>query len=247
MTALLEVYGLGRRASVEARTIVHQSDRSTVYRCQVPDLSRTVICKEPQGPTAGARLVHERRILKRLAGIEGIPTLDADAATDGTLTFEDDGATPLHALLAVRRLVPAEVAAIGQGVARILAAIHRLGVLHKDLNPSNILLQGEAIRPVLIDFDLATTFAEERPGFTHHSEITGTLGYLAPEQTGRMARPIDQRSDLYALGITLYELATGELPFRSNDALQVIRDHLATVPVAPVRSEERRVGKECLE
>jgi diguanylate cyclase (GGDEF)-like protein len=233
MTALREAYGLDRRASVEARTILHQSDRSEVYRCQVPNLGRMVICKETRGPTAAARLSHEKRVLERLAGIEGVPALAADAVTDGTLTFEDDGATPLHALLADRRLVPAEVAAIGHGVARILAEIHRVGVLHKDLNPSNILLQGEAMRPVLIDFDLATTFAEERPAFTHHSEIIGTLGYLAPEQTGRTARPVDQRSDLYALGITLYELATGELPFRSHDPLQIIRDHLATVPAAP--------------
>jgi len=233
MTALLEAHGLDRRANVEARAILHQSDRSMVYRCHVSNLGRMVICKEPRGPAAAARLLHERRVLERLAGIEGIPALVADAATDGTLTFEDDCAMPLHAVLADRRLLPAEVAAIGQGLARILARIHRLGVLHKDLNPSNILLQVEAMRSVLIDFDLATTFAEERPAFTHHSEITGTLGYLAPEQTGRMARPIDQRSDLYALGITLYELATGELPFRSDDPLQVIRDHLATVPATP--------------
>ena len=106
-------------------------------------------------------------------------------------------------------------------MARILAAIHRLGVLHKDINLSNILQRGETSRPVLIDFELATKFAEERPSFTHHSEITGTLGYFAPEQTGRTARPIDQRSDLYALGITLYELPTSELPFRSDDPLQI--------------------------
>ncbi len=232
MTVLLEARGVDRHAAAGARAIVHQSDRSLVYRCYVPNLGRVVVRKQPRGPVAAARLLHERRILERLAGIEGVPAL-ADAATDDTLAFEDDGGLPLHPLHAGRRVTSAEVAAIGQGLARILAAIHRLGVLHKDINPSNILLRGETSRPVLIDFDLATTFAEERPSFTHHSEITGTLGYLAPEQTGRMARPIDQRSDLYALGITLYELATGALPFRSDDPLQVIRDHLATVPAAP--------------
>jgi diguanylate cyclase (GGDEF)-like protein len=233
MTVLLEMRGIDRDAGVEGRTIVHQGDRSMVYRCHAASLERMVIRKQPRGPAAAARLLHERRILERLVGIDGVPALAADAASEDTLTFEDDGAVPLLTLLASRRLVPVEIAAIGQGLARILAAIHRLGVLHKDINPSNILLRGEAARPVLIDFDLATTFAEERPSFTHHSEITGTLGYLAPEQTGRMARPIDQRSDLYALGITLYELAVGELPFRSDDPLQVIRDHLVTVPAAP--------------
>jgi diguanylate cyclase (GGDEF)-like protein len=234
MTAVLEVQGIDRHASIETRTIIHQSDRSLVYRCHFPNLGRMVICKQPRGPVAIARLLHEKRILERLAGIEGVPALAVDAATEGLLIFEDDGGVPLHTSHAGRRIVAAEVAAIGQRLARILAEIHRLGVLHKDINPSNILLQGETRRPVLIDFDLATTFAEERPSFTHHSEITGTLGYLAPEQTGRMARPIDQRSDLYALGITLYELVIGELPFRSDDPLQIIRDHLATVPVPPV-------------
>jgi serine/threonine protein kinase len=226
MTAVLEVWGIGRHASIETRTIIHQSDRRMVCRCYFPNLGRMVICKRPQGPVTTPRLLHERRIFERLAGIEGVPALAVDAPTEGVLIFEDDGGVPLHAPHVGRRIVPAEVAAIGQSLVRILAEIHRLGVLHKDINPGSILLQGETRRPVLIDFDLATTFAEERPSITHHSEITGTLAYLAPEQTGRMARPIDQRSDLHALGITLYELVIGELPFRGDDPLQIIRDHL---------------------
>ncbi len=70
-----------------------------------------------------------------------------------------------------------------------------------------------------MDFALATSFAEISPEFTHHTEITGTLAYLAPEQTGRTARLVDQRADLYALGATLYELATGEPPFGTGDPL----------------------------
>jgi predicted Ser/Thr protein kinase len=77
MTALLEAHGLDRRANVEARAILHQSDRSMVYRCHVSNLGRMVICKEPRGPAAAARLLHERRVLERLAGIEGIPALVA--------------------------------------------------------------------------------------------------------------------------------------------------------------------------
>jgi len=80
---------------------------------------------------------------------------------------------------------------------------------------------------------LATSFAEIRPEFTHHTEIVGTLAYLAPEQTGRTGRPVDQRADLYALGATLYELATGEPPFGSGDPLRLTHDHLARVPVPP--------------
>ena len=75
--------------------------------------------------------------------------------------------------------------------------------------------------------------AEIRPEFTRHAEIVGTLAYLAPEQTGRTGRPVDQRADLYALGATLYELATGAPPFGSGDPLRLIHDHLARVPVPP--------------
>ena len=82
---------------------------------------------------------------------------------------------------------------------------------------------------------MATSLAEIRPGFTHHAEIVGTLAYLAPEQTGRTARSVDQRADLYALGATLYELATGGPPFGSGDPLRLTHDHLARVPVPPAQ------------
>lgn len=77
---------------------------------------------------------------------------------------------------------------------------------------------------------MATSFAEIRPEFTHPSEIVGTLGYLAPEQTGRTVRPVDQHADLYGLGATLHEVATGAPPFGTGDPLKLIDDVGATVP-----------------
>ena len=82
-------------------------------------------------------------------------------------------------------------------------------------------------------FRVGDLFAEIRPEFTHHTQIVGTLAYLAPEQTGRTGRSVDQRADLYALGATLYELATGAPPFGSGDPLRLAHDHLARVPVPP--------------
>ena len=110
--------------------------------------------------------------------------------------------------------------------------MHRRGVIHRDITPANIVVSGDGA-PCLVDFALASSFAEIRPEFTHHAEITGTLAYLAPEATGRTGRPVDQRADLYALGAVLYELATGEPPFGAGDPLRLIHDHLARVPVPP--------------
>ena len=87
------------------------------------------------------------------------------------------------------------------------------------------------------------SLAEIRPEFTHHSEIAGTLAYLAPEATGRTGRPVDQRADLYALGATLYELATGGLPFGTGDPLRLIHDHLARVPVPPAEVNQAVPGR----
>jgi serine/threonine protein kinase len=112
-------------------------------------------------------------------------------------------------------------------LAEAVAAVHGRGVVHKDINPGNILLSGVPRRPSLIDFGLAMTFAEERPGFVHADLIAGTLVYLAPEQTGRSGRSVDHRADVYSLGATLYEAATGMPPFGTDDPLRLIHDHLA--------------------
>src|SRR5919202_443865 len=106
--------------------------------------------------------------------------------------------------------------------------------MHRDIAPGNILIGADAA-PCLIDFTLATSVAELRPDFAHPSEIVGTLAYLAPEQTGRTGRAVDERADLYALGATLYELAVGEPPFRPGDPLRLIHDHLARVPMPPAQ------------
>ncbi|HTF54692.1 MAG TPA: AAA family ATPase [Pseudonocardia sp.] len=87
--------------------------------------------------------------------------------------------------------------------------------------------------PCLVDFALARPLVEVCPEFSHHTQIVGTLAYLAPEQTGRTGRSVDHRADLYALGATLYELATGAPPFGSGDPLRLVHAHLARVPVPP--------------
>ena len=220
-----------RPGSALRAEIVHSSERTRITRLFLP--GRTVIRKEPLGPDADRRVRHEVAILERLRDVAGVAQLAEAPRYPGSVVLEDAGEASLAGVTG--RLPTGELAGLGLGLARAVAGMHRRGVTHRDITPANIVLSGDGI-PCLVDFALASSFAEIRPEFTHHAEITGTLAYLAPEATGRTGRPTDQRADLYALGATLYELATGEPPFGTEDPLRLIHDHLARVPVPPAEA-----------
>ncbi|WP_224367788.1 trifunctional serine/threonine-protein kinase/ATP-binding protein/sensor histidine kinase [Hyalangium versicolor] len=117
-------------------------------------------------------------------------------------------------------------------LASTLAAVHQRGVIHKDIKPSNIILEpsGEAR---LIDFGAATIQKIEHLDAAPGTLIEGTLAYMSPEQTGRMNRAVDYRTDFYSLGVTLYELLTGQRPFQARDALEWFHAHMAQTPKPP--------------
>jgi signal transduction histidine kinase len=207
--------------------MVHESERTRVTRLFVT--GRTVIRKEPLGPDAPRRLRHEVAVLERLRGAARVAQLMEAPQYAGSIVVADAGDRSLAGL--AKPLAGDGLIGLAVELARAVEGMHRRGVMHRDLAPANIVLSRGGT-PCLVDFALATSFAEIRPEFTHHAGIVGTLAYLAPEQTGRTGRAVDQRSDLYALGATLYELATGAPPF-TGDPLRVIHDQLARVPVPP--------------
>ena len=124
-------------------------------------------------------------------------------------------------------------------LAGALGKVHRRGLIHKDIKPAHILVDaGDHVR--LTGFGLASRLPRERQAHAPPEVIDGTLAYMAPEQTGRMNRSVDARSDLYALGITVYEMLTGSLPFSAADPLEWIHCHIARQP-APPRQRVRSV------
>ncbi|WP_127506208.1 diguanylate cyclase [Actinoplanes solisilvae] len=208
--------------------VLAENDRSQVRRLWLPDGS-TVIWKESIGEGSVARRRHETEVLDRLDGVPGVARL-AEYSHPDAVVLADDGGMPLAAAAVEEEpFEPAAVAALAVALSRTIAAMHARGVVHKDINPANILLN-DARQPVLIDFDVANTFAEDRPGFVSLREIVGTLLYLPPEQTGRTGLPVDHRADLYTLGSTLYELLAGRPPFQQDDELSLIHDILLKVP-----------------
>jgi predicted ATPase/signal transduction histidine kinase/GAF domain-containing protein len=148
------------------------------------------------------------------------------------LVLEDTQGEPLQRLLEA----PMEVRSflrLAIAVAGALAQVHRRGLVHKDIKPANILVNRTTGEVKLTGFGIAGRLPRERQAPAPLESIAGTLAYMAPEQTGRMNRSIDARSDLYALGVTLYQTLTGSLPFTAADPMEWVHCHIARKPVPP--------------
>ncbi|MBC1236823.1 PAS domain S-box protein [Nostoc sp. 2RC] len=124
----------------------------------------------------------------------------------------------------------------------ILGRIHAANVIHKDINPGNIVLNPDTGVVKIIDFGIATQFNRTNPTFKSPHVLEGTLAYLSPEQTGRMNRWLDYRTDFYSLGVTFYELLTGQLPFPTQDILELVHCHIAKPPI-PVHKLNATIPK----
>ena len=116
-----------------------------------------------------------------------------------------------------------------------LSDIHKIGIIHKDINPSNIIYDPKNRKVKIIDFGISTEFSFEKPQELNLNSFEGTLYYMSPEQTGRMNRSIDFRTDFYSLGITFYKMLCGRLPFESESPTEIIFSHIAKIP--PLASE----------
>ncbi len=112
-------------------------------------------------------------------------------------------------------------------LANALEILYRDRIIHKDIKPSNILINPNTQKVKLIDFSIASLLPRETQTLTNPNVLEGTLAYISPEQTGRMNRGIDYRTDFYSLGVTFYELLTGELPFQSDDPMELVHCHIA--------------------
>jgi predicted ATPase/GAF domain-containing protein/anti-anti-sigma regulatory factor len=168
-----------------------------------------------------------------LPGVARVHSLEENGGR-AALIMEDTGARSLNHLLGAGPMDPRAALSTGVSLARTLGEIHKRRVIHKDIKPHNVLVHAtEAMNVVLIDFGIAALLPRETLRARSPDSLEGTLAYMSPEQTGRMNRFVDYRTDLYSLGATLYELFTGAPPFHSGDALEVIHSHIARAPVLP--------------
>ena len=157
------------------------------------------------------------------------------------MVLEDFGATSLKLLKQGQPLPLKEFLPLAIKICHILGEIHQHNIIHKDINPSNIVLNPETGQLKIIDFGISTQLNRENPTLKNPHVLEGTLAYISPEQTGRMNRSLDYRSDFYSLGITFYELLTGKLPFETTDPLELVHCHIAktALPLGEKRKGER--------
>jgi PAS domain S-box-containing protein len=188
---------------------------------------------EHPGPVTVDRLIHEFGLKGDLDGTWAARPLELIREGDRTtLLLEDSGGEPLD----LRVATPMDVGrflhlAISTAVA--LGKLHERGLVHKDIKPVNLLVNHNTGSVKLTGFGIASRLPRERQAPAPPEFIAGTLAYMAPEQTGRMNRSVDSRSDLYALGISFYQMLTGALPFTASDPMEWVHCHLARQPVPP--------------
>lgn len=215
---------------------LYESPCTVVYRARRLDADLAVILKVlkedfPQ-PEESTRYKHEYEITSQLDRSHLTRAYGlAFVRNKPMLVFEDIGGVALRQLMPLQGWGLANLLELAVSIAEGLGEIHASHIIHKDINPSNIVLNPITRQVKIIDFGISTVLARETPSLKNPDALEGTLAYISPEQTGRMNRALDYRSDFYSFGVTLYELLSGGLPFSGGDALELVHRHLAQQPL----------------
>ncbi|MEH2220862.1 MAG: AAA family ATPase [Nostoc sp.] len=225
---------------------LYNGSRTLVYRGYGETDSLPVVIKLLKNPYPSfSELLSFRNqytIAKNLNSPLIVQTYSLEAYQNGyALVMEDFGGISLKDYLTSDR---GRYIASGEEFLRIAIALcttldilYQERIIHKDIKPSNILINPETKQVKLIDFSIASLLPRETQTLINPNVLEGTLAYISPEQTGRMNRGIDYRTDFYSLGVTFYELLTGELPFQSNDPMELVHCHIAKQPPSVIRDE----------
>lgn len=218
--------------------LLYESNRTLIYRATKEVGKPSVILKflkDPQPSLSDiSKLVHSYEIVKNLkiAGVIKVLRLEKQNRRP-ILVQEDVGGISLHEFLKDQSLDVISFLKTAVCLANTLGNIHHHQIIHKDIKPANIIINPNSLEVYICDFGIATRLSRENPKLINRHVLEGTLNYISPEQTGRMNRDIDYRTDIYSLGVTFYEMLTGKLPFESQDSLELIHLHIAKTPVFP--------------
>ncbi|MDJ1184889.1 AAA family ATPase [Roseofilum casamattae] len=214
---------------------IYDSSNSEVYRAIRQQDNRPVILKvlkeDYPTPSELTRYKQEYQLTHSLGLSGAIAAYDLQSYQNTlVIVLEDFGGKSLRNLYQNTQFTFTQLLQIFIKIADALGQLHAANIIHKDINPANIVFNPKTEILKVIDFGISTRLSKESPALKNPNSLEGTLAYISPEQTGRMNRSLDYRSDFYSLGISYYELLTKELPFATKDELELVHCHIAKQP-----------------
>ena len=217
-------------------TKIYESPNSLVYKATLKENNNPIILKilKENYPTPSelTRYKQEYEITRSFNVDSIIKAYDLQRYENSlAILLEDFGGQSLKLLISQSQLNLENFLTIAIKTTESLVAIHKYNIIHKDINPSNIVYNPQTKQLKIIDFGISTSLSQEFLTVVPPNQLEGTLAYIAPEQTGRMNRGIDYRSDFYSLGVTFYELLTNKLPFETTDPMELVHCHIAQQPL----------------
>ena len=222
-------------AGYQINNEIHKSNRTIVFRgTRLSDNCPVVIkylSKEYPTSKELSDFTYEYKIMNKLSG-EGIikPYDIVKYGNSLAIIMEDIGGESIADAMKSTKLSITEKMLLSIQMTDSLLQVHKQNIIHKDVNPSNFIWNRKTNQVKIIDFGISTELASEDFQYTNTMNPDGTLEYMSPEQTGRINKPVDYRTDFYSLGITLYELFSGKLPFAGEDESEMVYYHIAKTP-----------------
>lgn len=235
---LINIGGVRMHPQYINLSILYQSNRTIIYRAWSKKHNCSVILKtintNHSDSSDMTNIYDEYDINKSVSGKNVIKVFELIKLNDiPALIIEDIEGTTLKEEIKSFSSDLDLFYRYAQNIIKGLIDIHNADIIHGDINPNNIIINKYTKDLKIIDFSNSSFYIENETANNHINRVQGTIHYISPEQTGRINRKIDKRSDIYSLGITLYEMLTGRLPFTSEDELEIIHGHLAKLALPP--------------
>jgi predicted ATPase/class 3 adenylate cyclase len=229
-TTMITVPGYTRLEEIYqgVKTVIYRGHRQSSTAGEPQSVILKILKTEYPTPIEIAQFQHEYQVAKRFVSSRIVKPYGIETHNNTfILVMEDFGGESLSQFIQRQKIELLDFLKIAIQIVDGLIEIHQHNILHKDIKPQNIIINPKIGEVKITDFGISSWLSRETPAIKNPNSLEGTLAYISPEQTGRMNRSVDYRTDFYSLGITFYELLTSNLPFQASDPMEMVHCHIA--------------------